>query len=131
MVRAAIGVPLVKGGRLAAVFFLHFPVAHQWPAHEVALVEETAERTWAAVERARAEAALRESEERFRHFADASTDVLWIRNAETLVMEYLNPAFELIYGQPRQEDRKSTRLNSSHANISYAVFCLKKQTHTK
>src|SRR3712207_7451497 len=27
----------------------------------------------------------------------------------------------------RAEDRKSTRLNSSHANISYAVFCLKKQ----
>src|SRR3712207_8830691 len=29
-------------------------------------------------------------------------------------------------------DRKSTRLNSSHANISYAVFCLKKKiTHTR
>src|SRR3712207_7330820 len=28
----------------------------------------------------------------------------------------------------RLEDRKSTRLNSSHANISYAVFCLKKKT---
>src|SRR3712207_7610724 len=27
---------------------------------------------------------------------------------------------------PRPQDRKSTRLNSSHANISYAVFCLKK-----
>src|SRR3712207_7291699 len=27
-------------------------------------------------------------------------------------------------------DRKSTRLNSSHANISYAVFCLKKQKQT-
>src|SRR3712207_7072383 len=27
-------------------------------------------------------------------------------------------------------DRKSTRLNSSHANISYAVFCLKKTTRT-
>src|SRR3712207_1403897 len=27
------------------------------------------------------------------------------------------------------DDRKSTRLNSSHANISYAVFCLKKQKH--
>src|SRR3712207_8697581 len=26
------------------------------------------------------------------------------------------------------QDRKSTRLNSSHANISYAVFCLKKKT---
>src|SRR3712207_7870816 len=29
--------------------------------------------------------------------------------------------------QQVQEDRKSTRLNSSHANISYAVFCLKKK----
>src|SRR3712207_9363067 len=28
-----------------------------------------------------------------------------------------------------QVDRKSTRLNSSHANISYAVFCLKKKKH--
>src|SRR5438132_5708696 len=29
-----------------------------------------------------------------------------------------------------QIDRKSTRLNSSHTVISYAVFCLKKKTHT-
>src|SRR3712207_6510890 len=29
--------------------------------------------------------------------------------------------------EPRVIDRKSTRLNSSHANISYAVFCLKKK----
>src|SRR3712207_7006563 len=28
---------------------------------------------------------------------------------------------------PKSSDRKSTRLNSSHANISYAVFCLKKK----
>src|SRR3712207_7245456 len=31
-------------------------------------------------------------------------------------------------GAAHQADRKSTRLNSSHANISYAVFCLKKKT---
>src|SRR3712207_9251677 len=30
-----------------------------------------------------------------------------------------------------EKDRKSTRLNSSHANISYAVFCLKKKNITK
>src|SRR3712207_7421256 len=30
-------------------------------------------------------------------------------------------------GRERRGDRKSTRLNSSHANISYAVFCLKKK----
>src|SRR3712207_8352177 len=29
--------------------------------------------------------------------------------------------------EKREEDRKSTRLNSSHANISYAVFCLQKK----
>src|SRR3712207_7629552 len=33
------------------------------------------------------------------------------------------------YGTGNTLDRKSTRLNSSHANISYAVFCLKKK-HT-
>src|SRR3712207_8465081 len=31
------------------------------------------------------------------------------------------------YGLGASKDRKSTRLNSSHANISYAVFCLKKK----
>src|SRR3712207_7066643 len=31
----------------------------------------------------------------------------------------------------RQGDRKSTRLNSSHANISYAVFCLKKKKKSR
>src|SRR3712207_8785805 len=33
----------------------------------------------------------------------------------------------LVRPQPDGLDRKSTRLNSSHANISYAVFCLKKK----
>src|SRR3712207_7702982 len=32
---------------------------------------------------------------------------------------------------PTSADRKSTRLNSSHANISYAVFCLKKKKNIK
>src|SRR5256885_3573937 len=32
---------------------------------------------------------------------------------------------------PRRADRKSTRLNSSHLVISYAVFCLKKKKQTK
>src|SRR3712207_8880932 len=38
---------------------------------------------------------------------------------------------EVEFGSRHEEvllDRKSTRLNSSHANISYAVFCLKKKT---
>src|SRR3712207_8661879 len=37
------------------------------------------------------------------------------------------PAVLCFYGTTGGADRKSTRLNSSHTNISYAVFCLKKK----
>src|SRR5438445_9936754 len=39
------------------------------------------------------------------------------------------PGSDRALGDPQATDRKSTRLNSSHANISYAVFCLKKKKH--
>ncbi len=48
--------------------------------------------------RKRAEAALRESEERLRQFGEASSDILWIRDARSLRWEYLSPAFARIYG---------------------------------
>src|SRR3712207_8955616 len=38
---------------------------------------------------------------------------------------------EQLPDKPEPEDRKSTRLNSSHANISYAVFCLTKKTNLR
>src|SRR3712207_7890231 len=50
-----------------------------------------------------------------------SSDVF---SAQTIDMTW--PVREGAEGMPRA-DRKSTRLNSSHANISYAVFCLKKK----
>ncbi len=43
-----------------------------------------------------AEAALFDSEARFRQFAEASSDILWIRDAESLQLEYLSPAFKEI-----------------------------------
>src|SRR2546429_4246635 len=42
-----------------------------------------------------------------------------------------HPERSLRYGELVVEDRKSTRLNSSHGYISYAVFCLKKKTALK
>ena len=65
-VGAYIVVPLAKEGRFVAGLTVHSVTPRAWTPAEVAVVEETAERTWAAVERARAEAALRESEERYR-----------------------------------------------------------------
>src|SRR3712207_8421183 len=51
--------------------------------------------------------------------------VAWDKNAE-LLAKYTKKGSRInIVG--RLQDRKSTRLNSSHANISYAVFCLKKK----
>src|SRR2546422_6822992 len=38
-------------------------------------------------------------------------------------------ASPLLFTRPARRDRKSTRLNSSHGYISYAVFCLKKKTY--
>src|SRR3712207_7940689 len=55
------------------------------------------------------------------------------RKASDLFVECLEAeGVKYVFGIPGEEtldlDRKSTRLNSSHANISYAVFCLKKKT---
>ncbi len=65
-VRAALNKPLLKDGRLLAVMFVHRRDAHTWSPEERTLVDETAERTWEAIERARVEAALRQREEQYR-----------------------------------------------------------------
>src|SRR3712207_8369943 len=54
-----------------------------------------------------------------------ATDWIDVRNKS----QYAPIKLEAIY--IIQGDRKSTRLNSSHANISYAVFCLKKKKNTE
>ncbi len=67
-VRAMAVVPLVKGGELIAQFSVHFCEPHEWTPDQIALTEETVERTWAALERARAEEALREADRRKDEF---------------------------------------------------------------
>ncbi|NBJ13018.1 PAS domain-containing protein [Microvirga arsenatis] len=53
-------------------------------------------------ERRRADERLGASEERFRSFAENSTDVLWIADAANGRLEYLSPAYEAIWGEPRE-----------------------------
>ncbi len=60
--RALILVPLIRDGRFAAGLFVNGREPRRWTPDEVALVEEVAARVWQAVDRARAEAALRDSE---------------------------------------------------------------------
>src|SRR3712207_7980225 len=47
--------------------------------------------------------------------------------AEALVRDIRRATRKHYSAEEKIRDRKSTRLNSSHANISYAVFCLKKK----
>ena len=65
-IRAYVAVPLVKHGEWVTVLGVDSMEPRAWTADEVKLVEEVAERTWAAVERARAEEKLRESEAKLR-----------------------------------------------------------------
>lgn len=63
---AYISVPLVKESRLVACLIVHQRTPRNWTPAEVSLVEQVAERTWAALGHARAEEALRASERRMR-----------------------------------------------------------------
>ena len=76
-VRAHIAVPLIKSGRFVAGLAIHSATPRRWTEEEVALVEETIERTWAAVQHALAEQALRESELRFRSLVTAGSDAVY------------------------------------------------------
>ncbi|MDY0963013.1 hybrid sensor histidine kinase/response regulator [Massilia sp. CFBP9026] len=58
-VRADLLVPYVKAGRLGVVLTLQSATPRNWQEHEIRLVQDTAERTWSAVEAAQAQAALR------------------------------------------------------------------------
>jgi PAS domain S-box-containing protein len=60
-IAAFICVPLVKNGRLVSVLSVHCRLVRHWSALDVSLADEVAERTWASVQRAQAEKALRDS----------------------------------------------------------------------
>src|SRR5687768_17592268 len=72
---------------------------------------------------------------RFRSPAEASANGIAMVHQESLLAPHLTVAENIFLGrEPKgalgwvhRRDRKSTRLNSSHGYISYAVFCLKKK----
>src|SRR5690625_4652564 len=62
-----------------------------------------------------------------RHLADQGVQILFVPFCTDERQSYLRVRYCC---QARAVDRKSTRLNSSHVAISYAVFCLKKKKNT-
>ena len=102
---AAQATPLVaRDGAPLGMLNTHWRASgHRSSERELRFLDLLARQAADLIERAQAQRRLRESEERLRQFGEASQDVLWIRDAETLQWEYLTPAFEAIYGLSRDE----------------------------
>ncbi|MGA7809546.1 ATP-binding protein [Bradyrhizobium sp.] len=78
--RSYVSVPLLRGGRFRASLFVNRRDPHRWDRHEVALIEDVARRLWDAVDRARAEEALRVVNASLEQQVDARTrerDRIW------------------------------------------------------
>jgi len=67
-VGAFVAAPLIRDGRLVAALFVNDVSRRAWTPEDVELIKDTAERTWEAIERARAEAKLREANARKDEF---------------------------------------------------------------
>ena len=82
-------VPVSRGGKLVGILSLSQATPRAWTALEADLLQETAERTWTAVDQARAEEALRQSEEQFRLLVTATSDTVYRMSADWTHMQQL------------------------------------------
>src|SRR6185503_10616015 len=96
-IAALIGTTLFKGGRMVAAFGANHVAPRVWTQSEVSLVHDVAERTWDAVERTRAEAALREQKQRLRVALEASAGGSWMWDAATNQVDW-DERFRPLYG---------------------------------
>ena len=96
--KATVCMPLVKEGRLTALMAAHDDTPRNWSAADLALIAETTQRSWAHIERVRSDAALRESEARFRAAVGAVEGVLWTNDAQGR-MKGEQPGWAALTGQ--------------------------------
>ncbi len=97
-----INVPIIKNGKPVGLFSLVQSKPRKWTELEVQLTIEAAERTWAAVERAKAEEGLRKSEEKYRTLFDTIDqgfciiEMIFNDNGKPVDYRFLeiNPVFE-------------------------------------
>ena len=86
---AEIGVPILRDGRLRSILIVNQRSARAWAPHEIALAEDVAERTWSAVERARAESSLRSANRKLEALLNERTaerDRLWVISQDILAV---------------------------------------------
>jgi PAS domain S-box-containing protein len=99
--RTALAVPLLKNHHLVALLYLNAERPRHWATEELALVQDVAERTWTAVQKARAEIGLREIEARFRIIAESLPALVWIVSPE-LELIFTNDRWVSYSGLPKE-----------------------------
>lgn len=102
--RALMRAPVHRGGRLMAFLYAHNSTVRTWTESEIELLQDVADRTWGEIERARAEGAVRESEERFRAIADTAPVLIWVTGADR-VREFVNQAYVAYNGGSYEDAR--------------------------
>jgi PAS domain S-box-containing protein len=102
--RALMRAPVIRGGRLRAFLYAHNATIREWTDAETELLQDVAGRTWTEIERARAEGAVRESEERFRAIADTAPVLIWVTGQDR-VREFVNQAYVAYDGRTYEEAR--------------------------
>ncbi|WP_420478023.1 PAS domain S-box protein [Brevundimonas sp. FT23028] len=102
--RALMRAPVIRGGRLRAFLYAHDADVRTWTDAEVELLQDVAGRTWTEIERARAEGAVRESEERFRAIADTAPVLIWVTGKDR-VREFVNQAYVAYTGETYEAAR--------------------------
>lgn len=111
--RATLDVPLIRDGKVIALLSTATAEPHVWSDDEIALATETMEIMWQSAERARAEAKLAESEERFRAMADNAPVIVWVTNPDGHCF-YLNRAWYDTTGQTPEEALGFGWLDATH-----------------
>jgi PAS domain S-box-containing protein len=97
--RSMLCLPLLRQSSLAGLLYFENALAsHAFEPQRRALLEVIAAQAAIALENARAQAALRDSERRFRSMADANPDVVWITELSPERVVYASPSFERIWG---------------------------------
>jgi PAS domain S-box-containing protein len=98
--RSVLTVPVLRAGRLAATLYLNHRAPRRWRQDEVETVREAAERTWASVERERAQAELAAGEARLRTVLEATAAIVWTADARGRIVAP-QPSWEAYTGQGR------------------------------
>jgi len=102
--RALMRVPVIRSGGLRAFLYAHHSGVREWTETETALLQDVALRTWGEIERTRAEAEVRESEERFRAIADTAPVLIWVTQQDR-ARAFVNQAYVAYNGGTYEEAR--------------------------